>query len=426
MNSSIESGRALQVALAFRERVGENILLELTGVARHTRAHMKTPPKIMLLGAGELGKEFTISAQRLGLNVVAVDRYEGAPAMQVADAFEVIEMLDGAELERVVRKHAPDIIVPEIEAIRTEKLQEFEARGIQVVPSAKAAHLTMNRDAIRDVAHQILKLKTARFAYAETLAELESASREIDFPNVVKPVMSSSGKGQSVVKRAGDVARAWEYAVAGMRGDKKKVIVEEFIPFESEITLLTIKQKKGPTLFVRPIGHRQERGDYQESWLPARLSPAQLAKAQKMAKKVTDYLGGAGLFGVEFFVTKKDIYFSELSPRPHDTGMVTLSSQDLSEFDLHLRSILGLPIPKITYWGPTASAVILSEGDYAKFEVSGLAQALKAEQTDVRLFGKPSARLHRRMGVALARGRTADEARKRARTAAAKVRIQPL
>ena len=321
----------------------------------------KSNVKIMLLGAGELGKEFAISAQRLGLYVIAVDRYPDAPAMQVADVSEVIDMLDAKALEKVVSHHQPHIIVPEIEAIRTEKLQEFEAQGIQVVPTAKAAYLTMNRDAIRDVAARTLKLRTAAFLYAESLEELTKASEKIGFPNVVKPVMSSSGKGQSVVKKAEDIEKSWNFAVAGMRGDQKKVIVEEFILFDSEITLLTIKQKKGPTLFVAPIGHRQERGDYQESWLPAQMTPLQLKKAQKMAKKVTDYLGGAGLFGVEFFVTKKDIYFSELSPRPHDTGMVTLASQDLTEFDLHLRSILGLPIPSISYWGPTASAVILAD-----------------------------------------------------------------
>jgi phosphoribosylglycinamide formyltransferase 2 len=387
---------------------------------------MQKTPVILLLGAGELGKEFVISAQRLGLHVVAVDRYAGAPAMQVADAFEVIDMLDGAELERVVRKHRPQLIVPEIEAIRTEKLSEFERQGIQVVPTAKAAHLTMNRDAIRDVAAGELRLKTARFAYAESLEELQEASRRIGFPNVVKPVMSSSGKGQSVVKSHSQVEKAWSYAVSGMRGDKQKVIVEEFIAFESEITLLTIKQKTGPTLFNQPIGHRQERGDYQESWLPARLTPVQLKKAQRMAKKVTDYLGGAGLFGVEFFVTKTDIYFSELSPRPHDTGMVTLASQDLSEFDLHLRAVLGLPIPEISYWGPTASAVILAGGEASEFSITGVKEALKIKQADIRLFGKPTTRRYRRMGVALARASTVAEARKKARAAAQKIKVKTL
>ncbi|MEZ0390847.1 MAG: formate-dependent phosphoribosylglycinamide formyltransferase [Pseudobdellovibrionaceae bacterium] len=384
----------------------------------------KSPVKIMLLGAGELGKEFVISAQRLGLSVVAVDRYPSAPAMQVADQFEVIDMLNAEHLEQVVQKHRPHLIVPEIEAIRTEKLKEFETAGIQVVPTAKATHLTMNRDAIRDVAAHQLKLKTAQFLYAESLEELKKASQKIGFPNVVKPVMSSSGKGQSVVKNVGQVESAWNYAIEGMRGDHQKVIVEEFIKFDSEITLLTIKQKKGPTLFVRPIGHRQERGDYQESWLPAKLTARQLKSAQQMAKKVTDFLGGAGLYGVEFFVTKKDIYFSELSPRPHDTGLVTLTSQDLTEFDLHLRSVLGLPIPQITYLGPSASAVILADFESENFKITGIEKALKAPQTDVRLFGKPSTRKHRRMGVALARGKTVADARKKARTAASKIRIE--
>lgn len=384
----------------------------------------KSGQLILLLGSGELGKEFTISAQRLGLRVVAVDRYANAPAMQVADHAAVIEMLDGAALEAIVNHYQPDIIVPEIEAIRTEKLKEFEARGIQVVPTAQAAHLTMNRDAIRDVAHSVLKLKTARFAYAESYEELAQASQKIGFPNVVKPVMSSSGKGQSVVRKDSEVAKAWKFAVSGMRGDKQRVIVEEFISFDSEITLLTIKQKSGPTLFVHPIGHRQERGDYQESWMPAKISAAQLKKAQRMAKKVTDYLGGAGLFGVEFFVTKKDIYFSELSPRPHDTGMVTLASQDLSEFDLHLRAIVGLPIPEIQYWGPAASAVVLADRESSHYKILGLARALQAKQTEVRVFGKPTTRKYRRMAVALARGKSTDEARKKATAAARKITIQ--
>lgn len=379
--------------------------------------------KIMLLGSGELGKEFAISAKRLGLYVVAVDRYPGAPAMQVADAFEVVDMLSGDALEQLVLKHSPNIIVPEIEAIRTEKLLEFESRGIQVTPSAKAAHLTMNRDAIRDIAANTLKLKTARFGYASNLSDLLKVSQDIGFPNVVKPVMSSSGKGQSVVKNTNEVAAAWEYAVQGMRGDKTKVIVEEFIKFESEITLLTVKQKKGPTLFVQPIGHRQERGDYQESWMPAKISPAQLKKAQSMAKKVTDHLGGAGIFGVEFFLTKNEVYFSELSPRPHDTGMVTLISQDLSEFDLHLRSILSLPIPEITYWGPSASAVVLGHQDSEHFSIQGVEKVLREKGTEVRIFGKPTTRKYRRMGVVLSRSKTVSLARKKAFQGAKKISI---
>lgn len=381
-------------------------------------------PKIMLLGSGELGKEFVISAKRLGLTIIAVDRYPNAPAMQVADDFEVIDMLSASDLSRIVEKHKPAIIVPEIEAIRTEKLKEFENQGIQVVPTAKAAHLTMNRDAIRDVAAKELKLKTAKFLYASSKEELIKASNKIGFPNVVKPVMSSSGKGQSVVKKSQDVAAAWDYAVAGMRGDTTKVIVEEFIPFESEITVLTVKQKKAPTIFVNPIGHRQERGDYQESWMPAKLTPAQWEKAKKMAKKVTDYLGGAGLFGVEFFVTKKDIYFSELSPRPHDTGMVTMISQNLTEFDLHLRAVMGLPIPEILYYGPSASAVILADRDSENFHFEGIEKALKNKGTDLRLFGKPTTRAYRRMGVALAKGKDTKAARKLAVKTAKAVQIK--
>lgn len=380
--------------------------------------------KIILLGSGELGKEFIISAQRLGIYTIAVDKYAGAPAMQVADEFEVISMLDSEALEQVVKKHSPDFIVPEIEAIRTEKLLEFEKQGYVVIPSAQATHLTMNRDAIRDFAAQKLKLKTAKFAYASSEKELVEQSEKIGFPNVVKPVMSSSGKGQSVVKTHQDLSKAWSYAVQGMRGDKTKVIVEEFIPFEYEITLLTVKQRKGPTVFVAPIGHRQERGDYQESWLPMKMKPVLLKKAQMMAKKVTDALGGAGLFGVEFFVTKNDVYFSELSPRPHDTGMVTLISQDLTEFDLHLRAILGYPIPEINYFGPSASAVILSRIENKHFTVEGVSRALKVKSSQVRIFGKPEATPYRRMGVALARGKTTDEARKKAMLAASKVTIK--
>lgn len=379
--------------------------------------------KIMLLGSGELGKEFVISAKRLGVTVIAVDKYAGAPAMQVADQFEVIDMLNPQELEKIVKKHKPDIIVPEIEAIRTEKLKDFEDQGIQVVPTAKATHLTMNRDAIRDAARNILKLKTANYAYATSYDELLKASIAIGFPCVIKPVMSSSGKGQSVAKSKDDIQHSWDYAIAGMRGTTHKVIVEEFIKFESEITLLTIKQKQGKTLFVQPIGHRQERGDYQESWLPAKVTPSQIAKAQKMAKKVTDFLGGAGLFGVEFFITKKDVYFSELSPRPHDTGMVTMVSQNLSEFDLHARAVLGLPIPEITYFGPSASSVVLADRQATTFAFSGVDAALKDKTVDVRIFGKPETRPYRRMAVALARGKNITEARKKANKAAQKVKI---
>lgn len=382
-----------------------------------------TIERVMFLGAGELGKEVVISLKRLGKYVVAVDRYANAPAMQVSDAFEVINMLDAAELARAVEKHKPDIIVPEIEAIRTEKLREFEGRGILVAPTAEAAHLTMNRDAIREVAAKELKLRTARYEYASTLAELQRGAARVGFPCVVKPIMSSSGKGQSVAKTPAEVEKSWHYAVANMRGDTARVIVEEFIDFELEITLLTVKQRKGPTLFVNPIGHRQELGDYRESWMPAKISAKQLAAAQRMAKKITDRLGGAGIFGVEFFVTKKEVIFSELSPRPHDTGMVTLISQDLSEFDLHARAILGLPIPEIAYRGPAASAVLLADRDSERFRISGLESALKPRGTDARIFGKPSTRKNRRMGVALALGKNTDAARKLARTTAARLKI---
>jgi phosphoribosylglycinamide formyltransferase 2 len=379
---------------------------------------------ILLLGAGELGKEFVISAKRLGQRVIAVDRYEGAPAMQVADDFEVINMLDGEALETVMAKHRPDLIVPEIEAIRTEKLREFEKRGITVVPTAEAAHLTMNRNAIRDVAAKELGLKTAKYLYADSEEELREASRQIGFPNVVKPVMSSSGKGQSVVRSEKQVAKAWTYACEGMRGDTRKVIVEEFIAFDLEITLLTVKQKNGKTLFVDPIGHRQERGDYQESWMPAKMTPAQLKKAQTIAKKVTDRLGGAGLFGVEFFIGKNgEVYFSELSPRPHDTGMVTSISQDLSEFDLHLRAVLGLPIAKIESRGPSASAVILAKNEAMSVDYAGVNKALALKDVEVRIFGKPDARPYRRMGVALARAKTVAAARKLAKKAADCIKV---
>lgn len=380
--------------------------------------------KILLLGSGELGKELTISLKRLGQTVIAVDRYAGTPAMQVADLFEVINMLDGEQLEAIVKKHKPDLIVPEIEAIRTEKLKKFESEGFTVIPTAEAAHLTMNRNAIRDVAARELKLRTARYAYAESYDELLKASMEIGFPNVVKPVMSSSGKGQSVVTRTQDVEKAWRYAAENRRGDQSRVIVEEFIEFNLEITLLTIRQKNGKTLFVPPIGHRQERGDYQESWMPAALKPKQLQAAQAMARKVTKRLGGVGLFGVEFFIGKNGIvYFSELSPRPHDTGMVTLISQDLSEFDLHARAILGLPIPTLRTRGPAASAVILAPSDFAAHSYTGVEKALAMKDVDIRIFGKAEARSMRRMGVALALGKSVPDARKRASLAAKKIKV---
>ena len=377
----------------------------------------------MLLGAGELGKEFTIAAQRLGNHVVAVDRYPNAPAMQVADECEVISMLSGEDLERVVSKHQPDYIIPEIEAIRTEKLAEFEQRGITVIPTAKATHYTMNRDRIRELAHQELGVRTAKYAYATTLAQMHSAALEIGFPNVVKPVMSSSGKGQSVVANAAEVETAWNYAIDGSRGDSQKVIIEEYINFEIEITLLTLKQWNAPTIFCPPIGHRQERGDYQESWQPADITPAQILAAQAIATKVTDALGGAGIFGVEFFITADEVIFSELSPRPHDTGMVTLISQNLNEFELHLRAVLGLPIPNIIQYAPAASAVILATEKSDSIYFTGVDEALNLPDVDIRLFGKPDSRPYRRMGVALAKAATTQLARSKAVDAASKIKI---
>ncbi|MEH2384826.1 MAG: formate-dependent phosphoribosylglycinamide formyltransferase [Nostoc sp.] len=384
---------------------------------------IKLPQKLMLLGSGELGKEFAIAAQRLGNYVIAVDRYANAPAMQVADAYEVISMLSADDLEAVVTKHQPNIIIPEIEAIRTEKLIEFEQRGITVIPTAAATNYTMNRDRIRELAHQELGIRTAKYGYATTLEELIAVSEKIGFPNVVKPVMSSSGKGQSVVQNKSEVEKAWNYAISNSRGDSQKVIVEEFINFEIEITLLTIKQWNAPTIFCSPIGHRQERGDYQESWQPALISEDKILKAREIAIKVTDALGGAGIFGVEFFITKDEVIFSELSPRPHDTGMVTLISQNLNEFELHLRAILDLPIPHIEQLGASASAVILAseKSDFIVF--GGVADALSEKDVDIRLFGKPNAHPYRRMGVALAKGVNVQEAREKATRAAKKITI---
>ncbi|WP_339888203.1 formate-dependent phosphoribosylglycinamide formyltransferase [uncultured Flavobacterium sp.] len=358
--------------------------------------------KILLLGSGELGKEFVIAAQRIGQTVIAVDSYENAPAMQVAHSFEVINMLDGAELDRIVTKHQPDFIVPEIEAIRTERFYDYEKRGITVVPSAKAANFTMNRKAIRDLAAKDLGLKTANYRYATTADELQKAVQEVGMPCVVKPLMSSSGKGQSTIKTNEDITKAWNYAVEGSRGDVVEVIVEAFVNFHSEITLLTVTQNNNPTLFCAPIGHRQERGDYMESWQPARVSDKDLFEAQDMAEKVTEALGGAGLFGVEFFLTDEGVYFSELSPRPHDTGMVTLANtQNFNEFELHLRAILSLPIAEITLEKNGASAVILASENSNNPTFTGVEKVACLPKTDFRLFGKPTSRPYRRMGVVL-------------------------
>lgn len=389
--------------------------------------------KILLLGSGELGREFVISAKRLGAYVIACDAYANAPAMQVADAAEVFSMLDGEKLRAAIATHKPDLIVPEVEAIRTEILAEMEEEGYNVVPSARATQLTMNRDAIRDVAAQELGLTTSRYHYAESFEQVASAAEDIGLPLVIKPVMSSSGKGQSKVERTDKLEEAWNYAVDNMRGDRKRVIVEQFVDFDYEITLLTVRTREG-VLFCPPIGHRQERGDYQESWQPAAMSRSALETAQEMARKVVDNLGGAGkgwgLFGVEFFVTNQgQVIFSELSPRPHDTGMVTLIGQNLSEFDLHARAIMGLPIPYIGLIAPaSASAVILADRESEKFAYDGVNEALalgsESAEVDVRIFGKPVTRPYRRMAVALATGKDTDTARLLAKKAADGVSIR--
>ncbi len=361
--------------------------------------------KILLLGSGELGKEFVIAAKRKGVYVIACDKYDNAPAMQVADEREVFSMLDGDALTAVVNKHKPDIIVPEIEAIRTERLFDFEKQGIQVVPSARAVNYTMNRQAIRDLAAKELGLRTAKYFYAKTYEELVEASKEIGFPCVIKPLMSSSGHGQSTVKKFEDLKTAFDAAMEGARGDVKEVIIEEFIHFTSEFTLLTVTQKNGPTLFCPPIGHVQAGGDYRESWQPYQISEKDLKDAQFMAEKVTASLTGYGIWGVEFFLTDTGVVFSELSPRPHDTGMVTLGhTTNLSEFELHLRAVLGLPIHDISLEHAGCSAVILADKDYEEAPEYNLMDALKEECTRVRIFGKPEAHFGRRMGVVLCYG----------------------
>ncbi|MEE1899864.1 formate-dependent phosphoribosylglycinamide formyltransferase [Flavobacterium rakeshii] len=383
--------------------------------------------KILLLGSGELGKEFVIAAQRIGQTVIAVDSYAGAPAMQVADAFEVINMLDGTALDAIVAKHNPDFIVPEIEAIRTERFYDYEKQGITVVPSAKAANYTMNRKAIRDLAAKDLGLRTANYRYATSADELQKAVSEVGIPCVVKPLMSSSGKGQSTIKTQEDIEKAWKYAVEGSRGDVVEVIVEAFVNFHSEITLLTVTQNNNPTLFCAPIGHRQERGDYQESWQPARVSDNDIAEAQDMARKVTEALGGAGIFGVEFFLTDEGVYFSELSPRPHDTGMVTLAgTQNFNEFELHLRAILSLPIHEITLERTGASAVILASENSDNPTFTGVEKIAALPKTDFRLFGKPTSRPYRRMGVSLTYDTTStpvEEVVEKAKAAATLVKV---
>lgn len=362
--------------------------------------------KILLLGSGELGKEFVIAAKRLGMHVVACDAYPGAPAMQVADQSEVFSMLDGNALDAAIQKHRPDIIVPEIEAIRTERLYDYERQGIQITPSARAVNYTMNRKAIRDLAAKELGLKTAKYFYATTYEELKEAAEKLGYPCIVKPLMSSSGKGQSLVKAPSDLQHAWEYGLSGSRGDIRELIIEEFIKFDSEITLLFVTQKNGPTLVCPPIGHVQKGGDYRESFQPAHIAPEHLAEAEQMAKKVTEALTGAGIWGVEFFLSHENgVYFSELSPRPHDTGMVTLANtQNFNEFELHLRAALGIPIPCIKQMRIGASAVILSNIESTEAPRYRGIEKTGEEDSDIRIFGKPATRLNRRMGVVVCNG----------------------
>lgn len=377
--------------------------------------------KVMMLGSGELGKEVVIEFQRYGVEVIAVDRYDNAPAMQVAHRAYTISMLDGKALHEIIEKEKPDFIVPEVEAIATDTLVELEQEGFRIIPTANAARLTMNREGIRTLAADKLRVKTSPFCFANTRIDFETSVRRIGFPCVVKPIMSSSGKGQSVVKTEKDIETAWHYAQEGGRSGGGKVIVEGFIDFDFEITLLTIRHRDGVS-FCEPIGHRQEHGDYQESWQPHPMNEKALAEAQQIATRVVNELGGYGIFGVEFFVKGDLVYFSELSPRPHDTGMVTMISQDLTEFALHVRAILGLPIPVIRQLGPSASSVILVKGKSRNISFSGLELALSEPDTQLRLFGKPEVNGERRMGVCLAKGKSIEEARAKANHAAGLVK----
>ncbi|MEK3889245.1 formate-dependent phosphoribosylglycinamide formyltransferase [Bacillus sp. FSL K6-3431] len=378
--------------------------------------------KIMLLGSGELGKEVVIEAQRLGVKTVAVDRYEHAPAMQVAHQSYVIDMLDGPALRSIIEKEQPDFIIPEIEAIATETLIELEKEGFTVIPSAKATYLTMNREGIRRLASEKLRIPTAKYAFADTLEELKAAVDIIGLPCVIKPIMSSSGKGQSVCRSIDEIEHSWNEAHEGGRTKKARVIVEEFIHFDSEITLLTVRSISG-TSYCAPIGHIQENGDYIESWQPHEMTKEQVHEAEEIAKKITDALGGWGLFGVELFLTKQGVYFSEVSPRPHDTGMVTLATQDLSEFAIHIRAILGYPIPEIKLITPGVSRTIKTWEQSSSYEISGVADSLLIAKTQVRIFGKPETKVSRRMGVVLNTAETVDTARERAKVAVEKVKV---
>lgn len=382
-----------------------------------------TAKKILLLGSGELGKEVAIEAQRFGIEVIAVDRYENAPAMQVAHRNHVISMLDGAALRRVIEQEKPDLIVPEIEAIATDTLLELEDEGYCVIPTARATKLTMNREGIRRLAAEELELPTSPYRFAASETEFREAVTAIGLPCVVKPVMSSSGKGQSLVKTAADIDAAWRYAQEGGRAGAGRVIVEGFVAFDYEITLLTVRNASG-TVFCEPIGHLQIDGDYRESWQPQAMSVLALQRSQEIARAITDALGGRGLFGVELFVRGDDVIFSEVSPRPHDTGLVTLISQDLSEFALHVRAILDLPIPVLRQYGPSASCALLVNGNSQQVQFHNVAAALLQPDTALRLFGKPEVQGQRRMGVALARSETIDEARAKARAIVAAIQVE--
>ncbi|MFB6363230.1 formate-dependent phosphoribosylglycinamide formyltransferase [Paenibacillus elgii] len=379
--------------------------------------------KMMLLGAGELGKEVILEAQRLGVETIAVDRYANAPAMQVAHRSYVINMLDGEELRRIIEKERPDLIVPEIEAIATPTLVELESEGYRVVPTATAARLTMDREGIRRLAAEKLGLPTARYTFADSLEELQEAVATIGTPCVIKPIMSSSGKGQSVCRAPEDVEACWNYAMEGGRAKKTRVIVEEFIRFDSEITLLTVRSVSGTT-YCAPIGHIQKDGDYIESWQPHAMSDAQIAEAQQVAGAITEALGGAGIYGVELFLAPDKVYFSEVSPRPHDTGMVTMASQDLSEFALHVRAILGFPIPNVRLLTPAASYTLKADRETPDFRIGGLEQALAVPNSQVRVFGKPETKPGRRMAVALSSAETVEAARRQAKEAASHLRIE--
>jgi len=379
--------------------------------------------KVMMLGSGELGKEVVIELQRFGVEVVAVDKYENAPAMQVAHRSYAINMLDKDALREIILKEKPTHIVPEVEAIATDLLVEMEKEGFNVIPTAKATLLTMNREGIRTLAAEDLGVKTSAYKFAGTYEEYKAGVETVGMPCVIKPVMSSSGKGQSTVKTEADIDKAWNYAKEGARGSGGRVIIEGFVDFDYEITLLTVKHKDGVS-FCAPIGHRQENGDYQESWQPQPMSELALAESQRIAADVVNALGGLGIFGVEFFIKGDTVYFSELSPRPHDTGMVTLISQNLSEFALHVRAILGLPIPNITQYGPAASSVILAHGNSKNIKFHDVEKCLAEPDTQIRLFGKPEVAGERRMGVCLSLGSSIDEARKKANDASASIKVE--